>query len=376
MGRTVSATLAEILSGPRMLDYAIDLKFPDGTFLHFATSPLTIDSTNYQNRIVDVRELRQTIELVPDRVRIILDNNDRQLSGDIAANTEKWRRATATVYRIYRGGGNFSLRETVIVFSGGVQQPEADDRTVQFDLLHDTLVPGKLIASANLSPLCQNVFRDSKTCGYTGSASECNHRLKSEGGCDGRNNSHRFRGMEHRHNPDLSVPGSGGNNELPGPGTGGGTWCPRIDQLVLARQSDAKGFAIATRAGDLKAGDFLWNPITSQFVQIKEFSIRQSEEIFRIRTSSGEIGIASGSHRVICDQDDFTGKRLDSFRVGEQLLTYSDNKLHYTTVAEISTVGSGRVAAIELNGTNRDKIYCWGQNRFLVCHNSKPIDQI
>lgn len=366
MGRAVTSNLATILAGPRQIDYLVDLTFSDASVLRYATSPLTVGGNDYANRVEDVREIRQTIEAVPDRVGIELDNRDRALSLHLAANWEKWRTCEAVIRRYYRGGTGFATTETVEVFRGMVQQPEADDRRLSFDVLHDVLTPGDIVASDTLNPLCQNVFKDPKTCGYAGSATSCDHHLRSKTGCDGLGNSHRFRGMEHRYNPDAAAPGGGGN---PGGGIG---YCPRKDQWVIVRRDDKR---IAVRAGDLTRTDSIWNPVLRAFIPIRSLTFIPDQPIWELILSNGAVGYASFSHPVIRSESDRAGTAIRDLRTQDKVLTETRGAIGTANILlSCPSDETADVVLIEMEGSVEEKIYCWGDNpeKMIVCHNAKP----
>ncbi len=233
MSRTISTDLQTILDAPnRSIDWTLDLTFPSIDPLRFATSPLTIIEEFYGNDLENVSEIRQTLESATDQVSVKIQNKDQVLGAHILNNLAEWQKAEAVIGRLYQGSG---LEVWIEMFRGAVQKPEIDDNTpysVTFDVLTDTVAPGLIVCSRSLALPCQHVFKHLPTCGYTGSETSCDHNLKSKFGCDGLGNSHDFGGMEHRYNPDLSVPGTGGN-------TGGGPIiidpCPRLDQFVLVK---------------------------------------------------------------------------------------------------------------------------------------------
>jgi hypothetical protein len=80
---------------------------------------------------------------------------------------------------------------------------------VTFDVIPDTIAPGEIVVEHTTSELpCGWLFKDPKTCAYTGVETVCDHHLKSD--CTRYANTHHFGGMEHNYNPDLSIPGTGG----------------------------------------------------------------------------------------------------------------------------------------------------------------------
>jgi len=365
MPRTVPANLATILAGPRMIDHTLTLTFPDASVMRFATSPLTIGGNDYSNDLENVRELRQTLDAAPDRVGVELQNEDRVLSVHLASNWQKWRICEAVVGRYYRGGLGFATAQWVEMFRGGVQQPKADDRQLTFDILHDALTPGAIVSNGTLNPLCQNVFKDPTTCGYAGSETSCDHHLRSTTGCDGLGNSHRFRGMEHRYNPDASAPGSGGNI--------GGGYCVRSDQFIKTRSG-------VKLAGFITESDQLWNPIRRQFFDVRSVRLIPDQPIWELVTSNGAVGYSTPTHPVICHRAHLTGAAVSRFEPDDTIVTEAGGLLNDFSFVLISRSTGQRadVVLIEIDSNEQgDKIFAYGDSfdsgKFIVCHNAKQV---
>ncbi len=237
MPRSISTNFQQILDGPLpRVNWTIDIKFPNSTSFYFGTADLALAKATYTNDLQSVGDIRQSLESPMDRVRVSVQNHDRVMSEHLIDNWKLWRRAEAVVGRHYVGGANYELEEWKFMFQGVVQQPEADDFTLQFETVTDTVATGQIVCARNLDPRCWFVFKASGTCGYVGSETECNHHLKSTGGCDGRNNAEHYGGMEHRYKPAQSIPGSGTNPSEPpigGPIGGGPLDGPGGPPIIL-----------------------------------------------------------------------------------------------------------------------------------------------
>lgn len=367
--RSLSTTMQAIFEAKtRMIDYTLDLLFPDGTSLHFATSPLTL-IVPYTNDLETVSEIRQTLESVTDQVSVTLQNKDRILGLHVANYWQKWQKAQATVGRLYQDGDGSGLQEWKEMFRGAVQQPNADDFKVSFSIIADTISPGQIICNRTLAAICGFVFKDPKTCAYTGSDVSCNHHLRSKLGCDGKSNSHHYGGKQHRYLPEQQVPGTGGNT-----GGGGIYQCPRLDQYVIVLGDDGK--PLVKMVCFLLANDFLYHPIRKTFHKIKTAKVIKNVEIWETLADNGSLGFSSGSHLLIENIDDEKGLSVDKYAVRQNVLslinceTLSESKITFSK----NTGEFGDVMYIEMEDGH---IYAAGDSpqKMFVCHNSKnPID--
>lgn len=351
------------------MDWTVDLSFPDSTAFAFATSELTLVKGTYINDLEEVGEIRQSLEAATDRVSVALQNKSRTIGQHVAENIELWQKAGAIIGRYYRGGANFATNTWVEMFRGIVQQPQTNDFQVSFDVVSDVSSAGLIVCNRTLHPNCWYRFKDPTTCGYSGGEALCNHHLKSLGGCDGRNNAHRYGGMEHRYNPDLNPPGSGGNPGeiiIPGPGP-----CARVDQWTIVRGPD--GSKARKRVGQLTTADLLYNPISRRFHEISALEIVKNVPIWEAAASNGSNGFSSPSHPILWDREHKTGEPVGRFRTGDPILTWRQAQQmvsHRCLLAQF-TGETGDVVRI----TMRDgKIYCYSNDgvKFIVCHNSKP----
>lgn len=226
MARTISSTLAGILAAPhRDLDWTLAVTVGVTTY-RWATSEITVGGHDHANDLEFVSEIRQTLESPADTVSVALQNKDSVIGQLVQASHASWSRALAVLGRQYYEVGEDLARTGVTawieVFRGAVQRPEVNDLQVRFDVISDVRSAGQIVARRTLALLCPHQLGHPGTCGYTGDADMCDKHLKSRGGCDSLDNSHRFGGMEHRYNPRPVVPGTGGNQEEPPPPIGGG----------------------------------------------------------------------------------------------------------------------------------------------------------
>jgi hypothetical protein len=366
MGRDTNANLNTILSGSHAADYLVDLDFPTRPTMRFATKPMTYASESYTNKLTSVGEIRMTLEQPVDRVKIELANHDGVIGKDCYDFPDEWALAEVTVRRQYAGSG---LTETRTVFVGAVQTTEAVDEKVRVTLIPDAVSKGRLVAARTLAQLCGFGFKDPKTCAYTGGLTTCNRHLKSEGGCDGRANSHHFGGTEHRYNPDLYVPGTGGNTGGGGGGATGG-YCPRNTMFVLAR--GAAGDLVAKRAGEVTTSDMLWHPVLKTFHRVRSAESRW-KPIWEMTCLNGARFEGSKDQPVIQGFRDETGYPLYKMCPEQPVLTLTRETLRVTSLLDSGKLGvEDYVVRISLEDGH---LYAAGADplKLVVLHNSKPL---
>lgn len=359
----------------RKVDYTLDIYFPDATSFSFATAPLDFVTgriASYTNDLETVGDINRTIESPVNSVSVGIQNKDRVLGLHVATYWQKWRTAEAVIGRYYRGGADFALAEWIERFRGAIQKPNANDLQVTMDIVPDTVSPGLIVATRGLGLLCPSKYKHPKTCGSTTARLNCNHVLKSSAGCDGDDNSHRFAGMEHRNNPDVNVPGSGGNPvDPPGPIN---PPCPRLDQYVKVRGDDGK--PVAKMVCFFTEEDWLWNPIRRRFYPTRSATVVKDEPIFELVTNAGAVGYSSFSHPVLWHRSHETGEPVSKFAAGNPVLGVIRNRLQNLSAVLAQPTGEkGDVMRIEMDApTDAEKIYCYGdaEDKMIACHNYKP----
>lgn len=375
MGRTLSSDLQDILAAPtREIDWTLDVVFPAIDPLRLATSPLTLVKGEYSNDLENVSEIRQTLESATDQVNVQIQNKDQVFGLHVANNLNEWRKAEAVIGRVYRGAAK---EEWIEMFRGAVQKPEVDDTApynIGFDVVTDTRSTGSIVCNRTLALACPFLFKHARTCGYSGAETFCDHNLKSKFGCEGKANTHHFGGMEHRYNPDLSVPGTGGNTDTGG-GTGGpigGGNCPRLDQFVLVKGKF--GQPVARMVFFVKPSDLLFNPVTGTFHEISSLEIIENLEIFEMVAANGAACYSSCSHKVIRHRADDRGETVTKFTYADPVLTWIDGLNDSNIISALKTGLLGDVMRIEMKDGH---IYAAGStaDKFIAAHNYKnPID--
>lgn len=376
MGQTLSTTMQGILADrDRKIANTIDLYFPDATMFRFATGPDNLDIPGrgvYQNKLENVGDINRTIESPVNSVSVGIENEDRVLGLHVATYWQKWRTAEAVIGRYYRGGPGLALAEWNERFRGVVQRPNADDLQVTFDLIPDTTAPGLIVANRTLSLTCGFRYKDPKTCASVSTRLTCNHVLKSPAGCDGDANSHHFGGMEHRNNPDVNVPGTGGN---PGGDPPGWHPCPRLDQFVKVKGED--GRPVAKMVCFFSEEDELWNPVRKRFYRTKSARVVKDQPIWELLANTGACGYSSFSHLVLWYQE-HGGEPVKNFKPGDPILgEIKDRLANMSTVLSRDTGERADVMEIRIDApTNEEKVYCYGDSgeKWIVSHNAKNLD--
>lgn len=372
MGRPLSPTMQSIFAGRgHKIDWTLDISFPNATAFHFATRPLSIGATNYTNDLESVGDLQLSLEGPIDRVRFAMQNQDRVLGLHVAEHWRKWRRAEVVAGRLYRGGDNFELSEWRPMFLGAVQAPNANDQQVYFDAIPDTVSPGGIVAIRTLDGRCWYIYKDPKTCGHTGPEGSCDQHLKSANGCDAKNNSHRYGGMEHRYNTEQYAPGTPVNPG--GPIGGGRPPCPRLDQFVLVKGEN--GLPLQLQVAFLTTEHELFNPITRTFHEVESAEVVRNEDIWEMITYTGAIGFSSSKHPILWHKSHTTGEAIERFTTLDPVLAWRDGRLVNTRCAIArDTCEKGDVMRIHMKDGH---IYCYGDSsesgKYIVCHNMKAL---
>lgn len=218
MGRTITSNLQSLLDlASCRTDTTLDLILADTSELHFATRTFTAGGNDYIGDLRAGGEIKQTISSSPDRLQVAIQNVDKVFGGIVAA--EDLVNAEAIVGRYYRDPANVLAAEWVELFRGRAIPLTIDELGVALEIINDLAAAGYCVGDWTLAENCVLVFKHAGTCGYAGSETLCNKRRKSPDGCFGRNNEHRFGGMEFPEVQAAEV-GSGGS----GGGSTGGGW--------------------------------------------------------------------------------------------------------------------------------------------------------
>lgn len=366
MGRTVPTGLQPQLDLPSCeTQTTLDLYLTDTSEIHVATKALAsvvIDTgtVDYTADLRKVNELKQSILTPPDRGTCIIQNVDKVFGGIVAS--ESLIKAVAVVGRYYYDPAGIESPKWVELFRGEAFPLSVIESEVQLEVLGDMVAGGYCVAKWTLAEPCQYTFKNSTTCGYSGSETTCNKKRKSHGGCLGRANMHRFGGMEY---PDIQFPTASGGVDFPG---NGHPYCPRLDQFVLVR--GPYGGTIAKLVRALTLDDLLFNPITGTFHEIKSLTIIPNEPIWRMAAEGGAVCYSSFTHRVLWYRQHATGEMAANFVQGDPMLTWSDRLIDDVTADARYCGRQESVLSIEMADGH---IYCAGNEpaKMIVAHNSK-----
>lgn len=372
---------------PTGLQPYLDLKGPNtqttlslipvsGPPLHFATDKFTTGGNNYVSNLLKTDEIRQSVFAATDRVNALVENVDKAIGTAIAS--ESLVKAEAIVGRFYRDPANLSTGQWVELFRGQAIPTEVNEADARLEIVNDLAAAGYCVGNWTLAENCQAVYKHAGTCGYAGSEPTCNKKRRSPFGCSGKivtgttTNEYRFLGMEY---PDVQAPappaGGGGGG---GVGWGGGS-CPRLDQFVLAR-GDSEFDRVVRLARNIKAGQWLFDPITNGWNRVLKATIVRRQPIWFIEAENGAACYASELHPVLRDRDDPTGRAVKTIDDGEPVLTWSNGQMDDSVAQTVQpTRRLGDVMKIELEGGH---IYCAGDDprHLMVAHNSKPLDPL
>ena len=366
MPRTISSGLSTLLNRRSCnTQTTLDIYPKTGSNFYFATDKVTIGGHEYAPHLIRTDVIRQSILAPTDRVRVQIQNIDKSIGGVVMAETLV--RAEAVVGRLYRNEENLAEAEWVELFRGEIVPVEVNETVAVLEVVSDLVAAGFCVGNWTLADACQFVFKDPATCGYTGVKTTCNKRRKSPDGCSGRDNEHRFGGMEY---PviEISTAPSGGSS-------GGGGWgtCPRKDQLVPV-MGDGGGIELKP-AGSLDvATDWIYNPIDKTFHRLRSAEIYYDVPIVRVETTNGVCGYSSPSHPIFPHAEHELGVRVDCVNRGDDVLLFSPQRfeLYQRFIASVQTVGFGDVVRIEME-TGHIYGYCDAAGAdLIVCHNAKP----
>lgn len=194
MARTLTTNLKQILASDAALtDTTLELQPRSGSPIRIATSPLVISGNSFSGDLRESGEIAQAIGQSTDRLTVRIQNVDSQFVALVHNGTLDG--AEAIVGRYYQPLYSGQTAEWIELFRGRVTPLSVTEEIVELEIVNDLAGTGLSVAAWTLSEKCQFVFKD-LNCGYTGGLTSCNKIRRSLDGCLGRNNEHRFGGME------------------------------------------------------------------------------------------------------------------------------------------------------------------------------------
>lgn len=369
MARTVTSGLQALLDKHSCnTQSTLSLYLADASEYHFATEEIETSKDVFTADLRQQEALQQSISSPTNRATVRIQNVDK-LFGTVVTD-EDLLNAEGVIGRFYRDENDLKQiaidGEWVELFKGSVIPLEVNEAEVVLEVVHDLTAAGFCVGAHTLAENCQWVFKQPDTCGYSGVETTCNKKRKSKHGCIGRQNEHRFGGMEFPE-PVVSAPPTGGGG---GGGGGGFPSCPRLDQYVLARGEDEHS-RLVRRVADIRAGQWLFDPVTNGWNKIVSAEIVREEPIWEMIAANGATGYSSASHRVLWFREHENGEPARRFISGDRVLTWVDQRLSDSIISTVRPTGEkADVMKIELAPGH---IYCSGSSpsAFIVAHNSK-----
>lgn len=370
MGRTIPTGLQPLLDLKGCDAHTTLTLIPaSGPQLHFATDDFVSDGKSYVSNLVRTDEIRQSVGLTTDRVNATVQNVDGAIGAKVL--DESLVRAEAVIGRYYVHSSFPDQNKWVELFRGQAIPLSVEEAEAVLEILNDLTAAGYCVANWTLAENCQVVFKHPGTCGYVGALPTCNKRRKSLHGCEGRDNEHRFVGMEY---PEPQIPGP----PTTGGGGGSGEWepveppCPRLDQWVRVR---GRGYApVPKQVGELKDTDELYHPIWKTFHEIDSLTVVRDQPIWVLETENKARGFSSFSHPVLWYREHANGSPVSGFLAGDPVLTWSNGELIDSKSSYSDDLDElGDVMKITMVD---GRIYCYSDTPdgpYIVCHNSKPI---
>ena len=227
MGRSVDTILQSLLDAESCETQTALTILPltgDPVRITPAKEDISADGETFTPGLRKVSEIIQSTFANTDRCQAVIQSVDkvfslRALAGDFA-------KARAIVGRIYRDDYDKSIESFVELFSGEIRPTDVTPTETITEIVDDLPAAGYCVADWSLADPCPFVFKDSLTCAYVGSATSCNKRRFSEGGCsgkvrtDGKDQTAWFGGMEAAEESNSTEPGAGD-----GGGDYGGGYC-------------------------------------------------------------------------------------------------------------------------------------------------------
>jgi hypothetical protein len=367
MARTIPSGLQPLLDLESCdTETTLDLYLADTSQIHVATDAFTADSRAYTADLRKSNELKQTVGSPPDRSNLIIQNVDKVFGGYV--DGEDLIHATAVIGRYYTDPNGGVAAKWVELFRGEAFPLNLNEMDLQIEVLSDLAAAGYCVGSWTLAEQCQFVFKNAGTCGYSGSETICNKKRQSKAGCQGRDNQHRFGGMEFPDIQAASAPAGGG-------GDSGGEHnnCPRVDQWIPV--SGPHGQPEVKQAEFIRRGDWVINPLSRFASRVRSVRLEPNVPIWEIVSDAGVAGYSSVSHPVFPYREHINGLRVADMFPNDPLLLWKPTfTLVDNRVARMTNTGTrADVVRIELEDGH---VYAYGDSQeiFIVCHNSKPLD--
>lgn len=195
----------------------IEIVWPSGAIQRYSSRALTVGAKTYEAGLLANASLLSSAGAAVDRTEVQLRNEEWQTTRLLIAAALMGKAARAVVGKAIRSHvapGEWlhaQIMTGLVVASGSVET----GATLQ--ILSDLYAAGSVGALEPVQALCVYPYRDSETCGYTGTLPSCDLTLKGSNGCEAHGNAH-------RHGGRLVYDTSKDTTTLPGGGGGGGSY--------------------------------------------------------------------------------------------------------------------------------------------------------
>lgn len=363
MPRTTTTEFEELLAACETQS-TIDLRLRDGAEHLLATDEIELGKGTYLPLLMNVGDLKESGGTETNRVSVEISNISREWSVILASDVRNLELADVQIKRFYAEIGNRANFFHKHFFGGKLVGAQATERSLTFDVIPKSTASGLCLSTRNLSPGCAFIFKDPRTCKYTGSETTCNLQLKSKHGCTGRDNTENFGGWTSPENPSQAAPGSGGNS---GGGIGTGVCF-------------LKGTKIFTPRGEVNIEDVRRNlKIYSHDPQTREIQIDTVAETFRhqvtgyfvVRFSDASFCAVTPEHPFLSKSGEWTA--VDKMQIGGEFWRFTGGRWNLVSLQKINW---HRGAVVDVYNFRVSKNQNYFANRFAV-HNSKnggPLD--
>jgi hypothetical protein len=226
MPRTISTELARLLrDGGGYAVATARVAFPDGVRF-FAGETIWFGGQEWEGRIVKVGAIRASQGRAADRAAVTLANADLALSQQIFRLQRNFQRVPVTIGEAWFDE-RLILIDHLTLLRGEIGDVAEADSEIEMEVISD-LSARRGVVGRVISLRCGWPYKGAE-CGYTGALPACNKRLLGGGGCEGRENTHRFGGAVYTPEVGGSAPQDGGgvpaavqNDEVRGTTLGGG----------------------------------------------------------------------------------------------------------------------------------------------------------
>lgn len=164
---------------------ALDIVFADGTGLHLSSVPISVDGTDYDPRLSEVKSIRASRSRSVDFAELTIDNIDLQIGDTLFddANEDLLENLPATLSQIYVNVRDAAEKYKIPRLSGVLHSFVEDGASdLNVTLISEDYAGGS-VAPYNVKPSCVWQYKDGIYCTYTGSLPTCDLSFDGANGC-------------------------------------------------------------------------------------------------------------------------------------------------------------------------------------------------